>query len=250
MGVSKQKITCVIPAYNEAKTIGGVIKSCLSCKLIDEIVVVNDGSKDDTAKKVAAFKNKVKLINLTQNKGKGNAVVEGIEAASGDVILMLDSDLINIKEHHIYSLIEPVINRVADMTIGNLMSYEEKMGSMWQFSGQRSFWKKDVGKYLKKIRQTKYGLEVFLNEIYSKKRIVVVPLVFPNKKYHFIKTQKQQNWMANYVREVWEILHQTVAIKTDSYREKIADDFIKEMSSYLKVQEEKIKKYISEIKEW
>ncbi len=250
MEKSKQKVSCVIPAYNEAKTISGVIKACVGCKFIDEIVVVNDGSKDATAKKAATFKNKIKLIDLARNGGKGNAVAEGIEAVSGDIVLMLDSDLINLKEHHIYSLVEPVANGTADMTIGNLMSYEDKVGNMWHFSGQRCFFRKDIRKHLKKMRETKYGLEVFLNEAFRKKRIVVVPMVFPDKNYHFIKTQKQQNWMANYVKEVWEILHQTVAIRTDTYREKIMDEFIDDMSTYLRVQENKIKKYINELKEW
>ena len=244
----KLKVSCVIPAYNEEKTIAGVIRVCLQSEDIDEIVVVNDGSRDGTAKKVKQFVDEIKFIDLSENKGKGNAVAQGIEAASGDVILMLDSDLVNIREHHIYSLIKPIKDKMADMTIGNLMCYEDRISNLWHFSGQRCFLKKEVKRYLKKMRETKYGLEVFLNEAYRKKRVVVVPLLFPNDKYHFIKTEKQQDWMVGYVKEIWDIFRQTVTIRTDSYREKIVSDFIKDMSSYLKIQEKKIKNYINELR--
>jgi len=107
------KISAVIPAYNEAKTIGGVIEE--TQKFVDEIIVVDDGSTDGTKRK--AEKLGAKTINNKYQKGYIGAIKSGFEEAKGDVIVTLDAD----GEHapqDIPRLIQPIAEGKADLVLG------------------------------------------------------------------------------------------------------------------------------------
>lgn len=88
-----QTISAIVPAYNAETTIGACIESLLAqARAPDEIVVVDDGSKDDTARVVAAYP--VKLVRLARNSGPGVARNEGAKVASGDILAFTDSDCV------------------------------------------------------------------------------------------------------------------------------------------------------------
>lgn len=91
-----RRLSIVIPVYNEEATISKVVDEVLDKRLdgwSKEIIVVNDGSSDRTRRELEKFGKKIKLINLTENKGKGNALVNGFRRATGEVILIQDADL-------------------------------------------------------------------------------------------------------------------------------------------------------------
>lgn len=83
-------LSVVIPAYNEAESVGEVVSRLRQLKPAAEIIVVDDGSSDDTAK--VALAAGAKVLRQPYNKGNGAAVKAGVRAAHGDVILMLDAD--------------------------------------------------------------------------------------------------------------------------------------------------------------
>mgnify|MGYP003396497586 CR=1 FL=1 len=69
-----KKLSVIVPAFNEAATIVGVVKKLLTHKSVYEVIVVNDGSKDNTGKLVSKLKNsKLTIINHSKNQGKGKA---------------------------------------------------------------------------------------------------------------------------------------------------------------------------------
>ena len=90
------KLSIIIPCYNEAKDIAKnveIVKEYLKEKVIDyELLLVNDGSKDNTKEVIESIPG-VKALSYDINRGKGGAVKYGIENATGDYILFMDADL-------------------------------------------------------------------------------------------------------------------------------------------------------------
>ena len=106
------KISCVIPAFNEESTIIDVIKNVKKVKVINEIIVVDDGSTDNTYKN--AKSEGIRVIKHAQNKGKGAAIKTGIAHSHGDIILFLDADLYSISPKKVASILQPLENDEAD----------------------------------------------------------------------------------------------------------------------------------------
>jgi len=102
--MGKEKVSVVIPAFNEEKQIGCVIAAVKKSSYVDEIIVVDDGSVDKTSE--IAEKTGVRVITK-ENGGKGSAMERGIAESTGDIIVFLDADLINLTEEHLESLIKP-----------------------------------------------------------------------------------------------------------------------------------------------
>lgn len=116
-----EKVSVVLPAYNEAGRIGNVLAVLRQVDPILEIIVVDDGSKDSTLEEVrqaAVADPRVIIIHHETNKGKGEAIFTGAAAAKSLYLVFLDSDLKNLKPRNIQDLIKPVLTGKADMTLG------------------------------------------------------------------------------------------------------------------------------------
>jgi len=107
--MAKKLLSIVIPAYNEAATIKKILEIVKSIKLeVDkEIIVVDDGSRDDTAEIVSGVK-EVRLVRHKKNMGKGFAVRTGIKECTGDIILIQDADM-EYNPHEYPQLIRPIL---------------------------------------------------------------------------------------------------------------------------------------------
>jgi glycosyltransferase involved in cell wall biosynthesis len=97
---SEPTLSIIIPAYNESARIGSALTQVLACvherKWAAEVIVVNDGSKDDTAaivRAAAALHPILKLVENPVNRGKGFSVRNGMLHAQGDVMMFTDADL-------------------------------------------------------------------------------------------------------------------------------------------------------------
>lgn len=112
-------VSCIIPAYNEAVTVGAVVRAVRGAARVDEIVVVSDGSTDETARR-AARAGADRVVVLGRNTGKTGAVLHGLEVAHGDVIVLLDADLHGLTLQHVEQLLAPVLDGTVDMTVGEL----------------------------------------------------------------------------------------------------------------------------------
>lgn len=86
--MTKPRVSVVIPAYNEAKSIGKVIVGCKS--FCDETIVVDDGSTDGTAE--IAENSGAVVVRNEENLGATTATRRGLEAAHGDIIVTMDAD--------------------------------------------------------------------------------------------------------------------------------------------------------------
>ena len=92
-----KKLSIIIPCYNEEKTIEELLNKVIDVELPEnwkkEIIVVDDGSTDNTKNILKKYKDKVKIIFKNKNEGKGAALKEGLKHVTGDYILIQDADL-------------------------------------------------------------------------------------------------------------------------------------------------------------
>ena len=101
------EISCIICVYNEGERVRAILGAALHHPALSEIIVVNDGSTDETATVLAAYPG-VKVISYPANRGKTYAMAQGIAAASGDYLMFLDADLEGVEPRHIDALADPV----------------------------------------------------------------------------------------------------------------------------------------------
>lgn len=167
-------ISCIVPVYNEKSRVLKVLNVLVDHPLIEEVIVVNDGSTDGSGEILRKVKG-VRLISYKKNKGKSYAVMLGIKASRHNLILTIDSDLIGIEEGDVTNLIKPVINghvKVA-MTLRKNSLKIFKLFGLDFVSGERIFYKNLIGNIddLRKLRP--FGLEVFMNELILKKGLKI-----------------------------------------------------------------------------
>ena len=107
----------IIPAYNEEATVADVVKAAREAgPLVGQVIVVDDGSNDNTSEQ--AQQAGAEVLRLPYNSGKVRALLAGAEAAVGEILVFLDADLVGITPHHLGLLALPLIHREADMTVG------------------------------------------------------------------------------------------------------------------------------------
>lgn len=111
------KASVVIAALNEAPTIAEVVTAAKTAVGVREVIVVSDGSRDGTGPTAKAAGADL-VVELPSNIGKAGAVMAGVGRATGDVIVLLDGDLIGLRSDHVERLLRPVAAGGADMSVG------------------------------------------------------------------------------------------------------------------------------------
>ncbi|MHB1610978.1 MAG: glycosyltransferase family 2 protein, partial [Sulfobacillus sp.] len=103
-----ERVAAIIPAFNEELNIGTVLRVLKAVPEIDDIIVVNDGSTDQTSR--VARELGVRVLDLEENSGKGSALKAGAEQVQADIVLFLDADLLGLTVEHVQELLRPVLN--------------------------------------------------------------------------------------------------------------------------------------------
>jgi dolichol-phosphate mannosyltransferase len=112
------KLTVIIPIYNEASTLAALLERVQQAPLDMEILVVDDGSDQETKDVLAtAVNHPVKLITHPHNKGKGSAVRTALGLAEGDAIIIQDADLEYFPEDYL-PLVELYVQKQAQAVYG------------------------------------------------------------------------------------------------------------------------------------
>lgn len=120
-----KKITVVIPAYNEEERITATVQAIKSLPLEVQIIVVNDGSGDNTSRR--AREQGVKVIDLKSNRGKGGAMNAAVPWLDTDIVAFIDGDL-GSSAAEAYKIIEPVLNNQCDLCIASFPPPTKKGG--------------------------------------------------------------------------------------------------------------------------
>lgn len=120
-----KRVSVVIPAYNESARITDTVNAVRKIPEVSEVIVVDDASTDQTGD--LAVKAGAKLIRLPRNQGKGTALNKGVQAAEGDVVVLLDADL-GESAQEARNLILPVLKGEVDMAVASFPPPKTKGG--------------------------------------------------------------------------------------------------------------------------
>ncbi len=159
--------TAIVAAYNEEGTIADVLRALTASPLINEVIVVSDGSEDRTVE-IARTVEGVRTVALHENHGKGYAMAVGVANASNDTFFFCDGDMYNVTESHIEALVTPVLRGDCDMNIGvrnrgevaNFLHLRMKCGPI--LSGIRVM-RREVFETVPAQYQSHYKIEAALN---------------------------------------------------------------------------------------
>lgn len=168
------KVAAIIPAYNEEATVANVVKAVLESGVANEVIVVDDGSEDATAK--VAREAGARVISLAENQGKGGAMKAGALECDAEILLYLDADLTGLCREHLVSLLHPVLYEGFDMTVGVFdegrftTDIAQKIAPF--LSGQRAL-RRAVIVDLPHIERTRYGVEMALSRYAEQKQLRV-----------------------------------------------------------------------------
>jgi polyisoprenyl-phosphate glycosyltransferase len=163
-------IAAIIPALNEESTLPSVIAAVKECSAIGEVIVVDNGSIDDTANVAAAAG--ARVVHEPQ-QGKGEAVRQGIMSTDANIIVLLDGDLIGLTPTHIEALIWPLLTGAAAMTCG--LCDRGWLSPLFQYvlpilTGQRAF-QRNLIECLNQCDIKRYRLESALNAYTTRRRL-------------------------------------------------------------------------------
>lgn len=111
------KVAAIVPAYNEEKTIGPILKTLKASPLVDEVVLISDGSKDDTIKICREIGPEI-CHQLPIKGGKGKAMQHGVAHTDAPIIFFCDADLIGFNKEHIEAIVRPVLEGEKAMNVG------------------------------------------------------------------------------------------------------------------------------------
>jgi glycosyltransferase involved in cell wall biosynthesis len=173
MNSNYHKVSIIICVYNEEKNIEYVIRKCHEYVPEAEIVVVNDGSTDNSDTIISKLKKEQTLnyIIIPKNKGKSNAMVTGVENAKNEIILFFDADITGISKKHFKQLLSPIVadDPEADMVLGTPSEtfIDYRINPFKSLTGERAMFKKDLEPILEDIRDIRFGVETYINLYYQ-----------------------------------------------------------------------------------
>jgi glycosyltransferase involved in cell wall biosynthesis len=174
-----RSVAVIVPAFNEESRILPVLRAASGAKLASEIIVVSDGSYDDTAR-VARTIPGVRVHELPVNQGKAAAMAAGVRLTDARYLVFVDADLAGLTSHHIDQIIAPLLDRRCDMCIGIFRG-----GKVWSdaahtfspyLSGQRAL-RRELFEAVPFVGDLRLGVETALNTEARRRKARVLRVV-------------------------------------------------------------------------
>lgn len=174
-------VSCIICAFNEERTIAGVLNALRRVTRVSEVIVVDDGSTDRTCEVVGGYSD-VRLVSLPRNAGKTLALATGIEHSTGEYILTLDADLVGLTAGAIDALLDPVLDGRTSVTLSlraNSLALYRALGLDF-VSGERVFPAGLLKANLQRMRALpRWGAEVFMNTLVTDNELSIAVVRWP-----------------------------------------------------------------------
>jgi glycosyltransferase involved in cell wall biosynthesis len=174
--MSDPLVSIVVPAYNEQATIAQVLRRVAATPFRREIIVVDDGSADDTVPLVRSLHAEIddlRLLAQDRNRGKGAAVRAGIAASTGDIVVIQDADL-EYDPADLPRLIKPLRDGVADVVYGTRLRGGEPQRAhlFWHYAGNRALSLLTNVLYNTTISDMEVGYKAFRGDLVRSFRLV------------------------------------------------------------------------------
>ena len=138
--LARTRVSFIVPAHNEAATIGEVLHRIDRLPLDAQVVVVDDGSTDGTPAILRAWQEEHEQVHvITQrNRGKGSAIRAAIPHVDGDIVVIQDADM-EYDPVDVPRLVEPIVDGVADVVFGSRLSggQPQRVHMFWHLVGNR-----------------------------------------------------------------------------------------------------------------
>jgi len=204
-----KKISIIIPAYNEEKGIGDVLKAICLASLPNEITVVSDGSVDKTVEVAKTYP--VKVLEQHPNKGKAAAMHLGVESTDGDILCFIDADIIGLTPELVDALLQPVVDGRAEVSMGIFQG--GKFSTDWAqkmfpfLTGQRAM-PRSVWEGSKVNYDSRYGVEVHLTKYMAKHNLRVENVILKGCTQYFKEQKTKGKGIEGFgkrLQMVWDI---------------------------------------------
>jgi glycosyltransferase involved in cell wall biosynthesis len=188
-GRGPARISCIVCAYNEADRIRNILEAVYRHPALLEVIVVNDGSTDATEALLKGYP-EIRVLSYSPNRGKTYALTQGISAAKGEHLMLLDADLAGVTAPDIQALIDPVASGRADVSISlrsNSLALYRLIGLDF-VSGERilpAWMLADAIPAMERL--PRWGGEAFINDLIIRNGLSIAvvdwPRVFNVRKY-------------------------------------------------------------------
>jgi glycosyltransferase involved in cell wall biosynthesis len=169
-GAGRPLVSVVVPVFNEAATVGQVVDQLLALDLRLEVLLVDDGSTDDSPLELARLSElhgEVAVLTQPRNRGKGAAVRRGITESTGDILLIQDADL-EYSPADIPALIDPLLSGKADAVFGTRLrggAHPQRAHLFWHYAGNRFLTLLSNVLYNTTISDMEVGYKAFRGEL-------------------------------------------------------------------------------------
>ncbi len=160
-------VSIIICAFNEEETIAEVVRTCCDFSFGAEVIVVDDGSTDQTVPVLEKLQKNFDfhIEILPENKGKSWAMVHGVKQSDREIILFFDADVSNVSKEHFEKMLRPFSEDSADMVLGQpkdtMIDY--RINPFKSLTGERAMYRKDILPILEDIQEIRFGVETFIN---------------------------------------------------------------------------------------
>ena len=171
-------VSVIIAAYNEERTLEGVIRRVAELGLHEEIIVVDDGSADGTAAILETLQASgeirgLRLIRHERNRGKGAALRTGFAASTGDIVVVQDADL-EYDPRDLPALLQPILEGHADVVFGTRLrgGQPQRAHLFWHYAGNRFLSLLTNVLYNTTISDMEVGYKAFRGDLVRSLRLV------------------------------------------------------------------------------
>ena len=208
------KITTILPIFNEEKTVANVLSVLLKAEQLDEIIVIDDASTDNSLNIIKSFKSgKLKIIRLEENLGKSGAVKIAVKKTRSDILFFCDGDLHNFTNQHINQLLEPLKAGKFLMAVGirdrGILhnAFVKKFGPL--ITGERALPYELFGKIINSPLMDNYAMEVLLNDYCLRNNVFIKKMILRGVK----QTNKPYKYK-NKLKGVYFLIQEAIGLAT------------------------------------